>query len=86
MGHVYVASMSELNDQFSPYPAKLTYLNCHPLKVVSLYRDTQLQVAENYLYLFNLKIFTNIDVQKHIAFPLTVICSTNKTDSKRQRS
>ena len=30
------------------------YLNFHPLEVVSRYRDPQLQVAENYAYLFNL--------------------------------
>ena len=38
----------------NPYPAKLLYLNFHPLEVVSRYRDPQLQVAENYSYLFNL--------------------------------
>ena len=31
----------------SPYPAKIIYSNFHPLEVVSRYRDTQLQVAEN---------------------------------------
>ena len=36
------------------YPAKVIYLNFHPLEVVSRYRDPQLQVDENY-YLFNLK-------------------------------
>ena len=30
-------------------------LNFHPLKVVSPYRDPQLQVVENYSYLFNLR-------------------------------
>ena len=34
------------------------YLNFHPLEVVSRYRDSQLQVAENHSYLFNLS--TNI--------------------------
>ena len=38
---------------FDPYPAKLIHENFHPLKVVSRYRDPQLQVAENYSYLFN---------------------------------
>ena len=42
----------------NPYPAKLIYLNFHPLEVVSRYRDPQLQVAEKYTYLFNLS--TNI--------------------------
>ena len=37
----------------NPYPAKLIYLNFHPLEIVSRYRDPQLQVAENYSYLFN---------------------------------
>ena len=40
------------------YPAQLIYLNFQPLEVVSRYRDPQLQVTENYLYLFNLS--TNI--------------------------
>ena len=31
----------------------LIYLNFHPLEVVSHYRDPQLQVDENYSYLFN---------------------------------
>ena len=33
----------------------LFYLNFHPLAVVSRYRDPQLQVSENYYYLFNLR-------------------------------
>ena len=36
-------------------PAKLIYLNFEPLEVVSRYRDPQLQVVENYSYMFNLK-------------------------------
>ena len=39
----------------TPYPAKLIYLNFQPLEVVSRYRDPQLQVVENYTYLFNLR-------------------------------
>ena len=35
-------------------PAKLMYFYFQPLKVVSRYRDPQLQVAENYSYLLNL--------------------------------
>ena len=31
----------------NPYPARLVYLNFHPLQVVSRYRDPQLQVGEN---------------------------------------
>ena len=38
-----------------PLHAKLSYLNCHSIEVVSRYRDAQLQVGENYLYLFNLR-------------------------------
>ena len=38
----------------NPYPAKLIYLNFQPLKIVSRYREPQLQVAENYSYLFNM--------------------------------
>ena len=33
----------------------LRYLNFHPLEFVFRYRDPQIQVSENYLYLFNLK-------------------------------
>ena len=36
-------------------PAKLIYLIFEPLEVVSRYRDPQLQVVENYSYMFNLK-------------------------------
>ena len=35
--------------------AKLNNLIFHPLEVVSRYRDQQLQVGENYSYLFNLR-------------------------------
>ena len=34
----------------------LIYLNFRPLEVVSRYRDPQLQVVENYSYLFNLSM------------------------------
>ena len=37
-----------------PFPANLSYINFHPLEVVSRYSDTQLQAGENYSYLFNL--------------------------------
>ena len=45
-------------DGLNPFPAKSIYLNFHPLEAVSRYRDPQLQVGENYSYLFNLS--TNI--------------------------
>ena len=45
-----------LPGRFNPYPAKLTYFNFHPLEVVSRYRDPQLQLDENYAYLFNLMV------------------------------
>ena len=35
------------------YTAELNNLIFHPLEVVSHYRDSQLQVGENYSYLFN---------------------------------
>ena len=38
----------------NPSNTKLNELNFHSLEVVSRYRDTQLQVKENYAYLFNL--------------------------------
>ena len=40
----------------NPYPAKLNNLNVQPLEVVSHYCDTQPQMAENYRYLFNLRL------------------------------
>ena len=48
-------SYAHSNDQINlitPYSARLIYLNCSPLEVVSRYRDPQLQVAENYTYFF----------------------------------
>ena len=41
----------------SPYPTELVNFNFHPqpLVVVSRYRDPQLQVGDNYSYLFNLR-------------------------------
>ena len=36
-----------------PYSAKVNNLNFHPLEVVPRCRDPQLQVGENYSYLFN---------------------------------
>ena len=35
-------------ERVNSYPAKLIYLNFHPLQVVSRYRDPQLQMGENY--------------------------------------
>ena len=37
---------------FNPRSGKLNYLNFHPFEVVSRYRDQQLQVGEDYPYLF----------------------------------
>ena len=39
----------------NPLTAMIFNLNCHPHEVVSRYRDPQLQVGENYSYLFNLR-------------------------------
>ena len=47
----------------NPHLAKLIYLNFHPLEIVSRYRDPQLQVSENYSWLFNLSnAICNFDV------------------------
>ena len=43
---------------FNPLTAKVSNLNFHLLQVVSRYRDPQLQVGENFSYVFNFK--TNI--------------------------
>ena len=42
----------KIRDMFNLFPADLFSLNFHQLEVVSRYRDPQLQVAENGLYLF----------------------------------
>ena len=62
---VNTQNMSHASWVLNPLPAKLCYLNFHPLEVVSRYRDSQLQVGENCSYLFNFRphfIFTNLDV------------------------
>ena len=53
--HVKLCQKSGSMSIIKPYPAKLIYLNFHPLEVASRYRDPQLQVGENYSYLFNLR-------------------------------
>ena len=40
---------------FNPLTGKLSYYNFHPLEVMSRYRDSQLQVGENYAYFFDLR-------------------------------
>ena len=41
----------------TPYTAKLIYLNFNPLEIVYRYRDPQLQVGENYSYLFSFETY-----------------------------
>ena len=50
-----------------PYHAKLIYVNCQPLGVVSRYRDPQLQAVENYSCLFNLtpNIYKSLCLNTH---------------------
>ena len=65
---------------YSPYPAKLIYLNDQPLEVASRYRDPQHQVLVNYSYVFNLR--PNITKSGRLStqsFPISVI-TTNKTE------
>ena len=66
---------------FLPYPAKSIYLNFHPYEAVSRYRDPQLQVSENYSYLFSLSanICQSCCLDTHF-IPITVIWSTNETN------
>ena len=40
--------------RLNPFPAELSYLCFHLLKVVHRYRDPQLQAGENYPHLFHL--------------------------------
>ena len=52
-GHMVIdGCVSSLWEKINLCPAKLIYLNFHPLEVVSRYRDPQLQVDENYSDLF----------------------------------
>ena len=39
--------------ELSYQKAKLYYYNFHPLKIVSRYRDPQLQVGTDYLHIYN---------------------------------
>ena len=50
-----VVEAQEFQFIINPYPAKLIYLHFQLLEVASRYRDPQLQVGENYWYLFNLR-------------------------------
>ena len=51
-----ITSRCVIFSPFHPYPAKLIYLNFHPLAVVSRYRKPQLQVSENYRHVLNLRL------------------------------
>ena len=58
----------------NPFPAKLSYLNFHPLEVVSRYHDPQLQVVEN---VFNLtpNIFKSLFLNTHFVPNNSVLIS-----------
>ena len=58
-----VIEKSSLNveNDFTPLSPKSSYLNFHPLEVVSRYGELQLLVGENYSDLFNLR--PNINLQ-----------------------
>ena len=68
----YIHTITVMN----PYPAKVNSNNVQSLKVVSRYRDPQLQVT--YICSILAHIFENLDVQPLIPFPITVIWSTNE--------
>ena len=56
---MYVYIVDEYNQQnkyvINPLIAKLENLNFHPVAVESRNRNPQLQMGENYAYLFNLR-------------------------------
>ena len=57
-----------------PQSTTLENYNFHPLEVVSRFRNSQLQVGENNLYLLNLRrIFANLDLNTHYVSKKTVI-------------
>ena len=49
----------------NPFPAKLIYLNFHPLEVVSRYCDPQPEVAENYSCNLNTNICKSSCLDTH---------------------
>ena len=49
--HVFLS----INQHGNPLPGRLSCLHFHPLEVVCRCRDTQLQVGENYSFLYNLR-------------------------------
>ena len=54
--HPYITQwMNRCVSHINPYSTKSDNLNFHRLEVVSRYRDPQLQVGENYSYLFKLR-------------------------------
>ena len=53
--YTFLKSRNNFVGSLTPFSSELIYLNFHTLEVVSRYRDPQLQVAENYSYLFNLR-------------------------------
>ena len=61
--HNFIQNMPCINAMMEPKssPAKICYLNFHPLEAVSSYSDQQLQVSENYIYLI-----ANVDVEIHM--------------------
>ena len=47
---VHVSAKLRICRFFTLYNARLSYLNFHPLEIVSRYRDPQVQAGENYTY------------------------------------
>ena len=50
---LFYANFSALITRSDSLPAELPHLNVRPLEVMSRYREQQLQLGENYAYLFN---------------------------------
>ena len=52
---LYLSLVKVADTTVQPVKRYIKNLNFHPLEVVRRYRDPQLQVGENYSYLFNLR-------------------------------
>ena len=74
MSTIHRNSASQPISCINCFPTKLSYFNFHPLEVVSRYRDPQLQVGEDYSYLFKFgSTIHKFECLTLISFQITVI-------------
>ena len=70
------------------WTAKLNKLKCHPLECMSPHRDPQLQVAENYSYMFNMRptIWKSMFNPFKPEFTIVIVSSTTSRELLSQFS